>query len=150
MCSTPRNQRAELRCDYEENWSTRRRGKSLGSLLREQKAKFKKHGWMNFPQFGIMSGGVASSKNISIRVIFRHFSLCCLHKACVTSILPWRWIFFIQKSNCLYISISLIIFRMIRVAKFTRSYYWQSRLGKSKFYSKLTSKYSVSHVSEFQ
>lgn len=41
---------------------------------------------MNFPQFGIMSGASHQVRTGASGFLFRHFSLCFLHKACVTSI----------------------------------------------------------------
>ena len=67
----------------------------------------------------------------------RQFSLCCLHKACVTLILLagsyWQ--------GGLELIVQLKKCKIVLLARWTRI--------KHKFYSKLTSKYSVSHVSDF-
>lgn len=78
--------------------------------------------------------------------LFRHFSLCFLHKACVTSIHGIDYSFFLEFQLGVILSL-LFILQWQNLQDFS---YWQSGLGKSKFHIKLTSKYSVSHVSEFQ
>jgi hypothetical protein len=100
---------------------------------------------MNFPQFGIMSGASHQVRTGASGFLFRHFSLCFLHEACVTSIYHGIDYFF-----RIPIRGYIIITFFIQGQNLQDFSYWQSGLGKSKFHIKLTSKYSVSHVSEFQ
>ena len=51
---------------------------------------------MNFPQFGIMSGASHQVRTGASGFLFRHFSLCFLHKACVTSIYHGIDYFFLE------------------------------------------------------
>jgi hypothetical protein len=60
---------------------------------------------------------------------------------------PWYWLFFFFEFQLGVILSLLFILQWQNLQDFS---YWQSGLGKSKFHIKLTSKYSVSHVSEFQ